>query len=289
MRFAFVEDHRGEFDLRVMLRVLEVSKSGYFDWRRGRQLRAARADQDSSLTEKIRAVHRRSKGRYGAPRVHAELREDGTRVSRKRVARLMRQAELRGKGKRKHRATTRSKTSRPVAENVLDRKFTVERPDTVWASDLTYLWTLEGWLYLAVVLDLYSRRVVGWAMGERLTEDLALNALEMALVTRKPAPGLLHHSDRGSQYTGLVYQRRLKEAGAISSMSRKGDCWDNAVVESFFATLKTEGVAGNLYRTRDEARAAVFEFVEVFYNRRRRHSSLGYLCPARFEELKRAA
>jgi transposase InsO family protein len=268
MRFAFVEDHRGEFDLRVMLRVLEVSKSGYFDWRRGRQLRAARADQDSSLTEKIRAVHRRSKGRYGAPRVLAELR---------------------GKGKRKHRATTRSKTSRPVAENVLDRKFTVERPDTVWASDLTYLWTLEGWLYLAVVLDLYSRRVVGWAMGERLTEDLALNALEMALVTRKPAPGLLHHSDRGSQYTGLVYQRRLKEAGAISSMSRKGDCWDNAVVESFFATLKTEGVAGNLYRTRDEARAAVFEFVEVFYNRRRRHSSLGYLCPARFEELKRAA
>ena len=202
---------------------------------------------------------------------------------------LMRQAELRGKGKRKYRVTTKAKSSRPVAENVLNRQFSVAKLDTVWASDLTYLWTAQGWLYLAVVLDLYSRKVVGWAMGECLTEDLAVKALEMAITTRKPAAGLLRNEDRGSQYTGLAYRRKFEGAGAISSMSRKGDCWDNAVVESFFASLKAEEVDGRLYQTRDEARAAIFEYVEVFYNRRRRHSSLGYLCPARFEELKQAA
>jgi transposase InsO family protein len=209
---------------------------------------------------------------------------------------------LRGKSKRKYRVTTKAHASRPAAENVLDRQFKVEQQDTVYASDITYLHTLEGWLYLAVVLlarktapdgllalDVFSRRVVGWSMSERITEDLTVQALEMALTARNPEPGLLHHSDRGSQYTSWAYQRTLSDAKAISSMSRKGNCWDNAVVESFFASLKAEEVDDCVYITRDEARAAVFEFIEVFYNRVRRHSSLGFVSPARFEELRLAA
>lgn len=187
MRFAFIDQHRAQFDLSVMLRVLEVSKSGYFDWRGGQSQRIVRIEQDASLTERIKSIHRCSRERYGSPRVHAELRDQGTRVSRKRVARLMRQADLRGKGKRKYRVTTRSGSSGLVAENLLDRKFSVQSLDTVWAADITYLWTLEGWLYLAVVLDVCSRRVVGWGMSERITEDLALSALDMAITARRPA------------------------------------------------------------------------------------------------------
>jgi len=289
MRFMFIEAHRQEFRLEIMLRVLRVSRSGFFDWRGRRQHPSKRTVADSSLTESIKVIHQRSRGRYGAPRVHAELREEGVRVGRKRVARLMRLAGVRAQGKRKYHVTTKSRDSRPVAGNVLDRKFNVERLDTVYAGDITYLPTSEGWLYLAVVIDLFSRRVVGWSMSERITDDLTVRALEMALCTRKPAPGLLHHSDRGSQYTGWAYLKALSEAKATSSMSRKGNCWDNAVVESFFASLKAEEVDGRVYATRLEARAAMFEFIEVFYNRQRRHSSLGFVSPARFEELRLAA
>lgn len=289
MRFAFIDDYRLVFDLKIMLRVLRVSRSGYFDWRGRQQHPSARARSDSSLTERIKVIHQRSRGRYGAPRVHAELRDEGVCIGRKRVARLMRLAGVRAQGKRKYRVTTKSRDSRPVAENVLDRKFKVERADTVYAGDITYLPTLEGWLYLAVVLDVFSRRVVGWSMSERITDDLTINALEMALTTRKPAARLLHHSDRGAQYTSWAYQKTLSDAKAVSSMSRKGNCWDNAVVESFFASLKAEEVDGRVYVTRVEARAAMFEFIEVFYNRQRRHSSLGFMSPVRFEELRLAA
>jgi putative transposase len=289
MRFAFIEAHRVLFHLEIMRRVLKVSRSGSFDWRGRQQHSNKRVVSDSSLTGKIKMIHQRSRGRYGAPRVHAELREEGVRVGRKRVARLMRSAGLHGKGKHKYRVTTKAHPARPVAENVLDRQFKAERPDTVYASDITYLYRLEGWLYLAVVLNVFSRRVVGWSMSERITDDLTLRALEMALTTRNPEPGWVHHSDRGSQYTSWADQKTLSNAKAISSMSRKGNGWDNAVVESFFASLKAEGVDGRVYATRLEARTAMFEFIEVFYNRQRRHSSLGFVSPARFEELRLAA
>ena len=287
MRYAFVREHREDYPLGLLCRVLEVSRSGYYAWRR--RPKCERAKRDEALTETIKEVHIESRSTYGSPRVHAELGAQGVRCGRKRVARLMGRAGLRAKGKRMFRVTTNSAHRLPVAENVLGRNFGVERPNEAWAADLTYIPTLEGWLYLAVVLDLYSRRVVGWAMGEQVTAELALRALRMAVAQRRPGPGLVHHSDRGSQYASHAYQRALQGIGAKPSMSGKGDCWDNAVVESFFATLKTEEVDGKTYRTRAEARASVFGYIEGFYNRRRRHSTLGFESPQRFEELRLAA
>jgi transposase InsO family protein len=231
----------------------------------------------------IRVIHRESRETYGSPRIWDALVKQGHRIGEHRVARLMRQDGIRAKTVKKWRTTTQSQHRFPVAANTLDRAFTVEEPNRVWAGDITYVWTLEGWLYLAVLLDLYSRRVVGWAMSQRVTVELTEQALTMALAKRAPTAGLLHHSDRGSQYAATSYQRVLDEYGLLPSMSRKGNCWDNACVESFFGTLKRELVYHRRYATREEARQDIFEYIEVFYNRQRRHSTLGYHSPAEYE------
>ena len=287
MTFQFIRDHREHFPVRLMCRVLEASPSGFYDWLRRPE--SQRAAEDRALIEKIQAVHNESRRTYGSPRVHASLKAEGYRIGRKRVARLMRENDIRAKAKRKFKVTTDSRHDHPVAPNLLDRQFTVEAPNTVWLADISYIWTREGWLYLAVVLDLFSRQVVGWAMDEQMPQELTLAALDMALQRRRPLPGLMHHSDRGSQYAAGAYQKRLAEHGIVCSMSRKGNCWDNAPMESFFHTLKTELVHHRDYLTRDEARRDIFEYIEVFYNRQRRHSTLGYLSPAQFEVTALAA
>jgi len=285
VKYGCIERHRGEFSVVLMCRVLEVKRSGYYAWRE--RAPSARAQKDQRLRIEIRAIHRKTCGRYGSPRIHDELRSRGERVSRKRVARLMQVEGLRGKKKRRFRVTTNSDHACPVAPNLLERKFAVEEvpgPDRVWVADITYVPTREGWLYLAVVLDLASRLVVGWSMGETLETRLAKGALEMAIERRRPASGLLHHSDRGVQYASNEYRELLQEQKARVSMSRKGNCWDNAVAESFFATLEIELIADADWQTRNEARSAIFDFLEVWYNRQRRHSSLGYLTPAEFDK-----
>jgi len=285
--YAFIRDHVAAFPISVMCEVLQVSRSGYYDWA-GRK-ESAHAAADRVLAAEIRAAHAGSRGRYGSPRVHAELRAHGRRVGRKRVARLMRENGLSARRKRRFRRTTDSAHSFPVAPNLLERNFSAAAPDRVWLADLTYVWTAEGWLYLAIVLDLFSRRVVGWAMADHLGHELALAALDMAIARRRPRPGLVHHSDRGVQYAAHGYRRRLSEHRMLCSMSRKGDCWDNAPMESFYSTLKGELVDQRDYLTRDEARADVFQYVEGFYNRRRLHSAIGYMTPEQKAELAAAA
>jgi putative transposase len=277
VRFAFIATEKACYPVALMCRVLHVSRSGYYAW--SKRPPAPRTLRDQTLALEVAAIHTESHGRYGSPRVHAELRERGQRIARKRVARLMRVAGLCARERRRFRATTDSGHGMAIKDNLLARCFTVPAPNSGWVADITYLWTLEGWLYLAVILDLFSRRVVGWALSERLERGIALDALQMALTERQPPQGLLHHSDRGSQYASREYQQLLATHGLLSSMSRKGNCWDNAVTESFFATLKLELVYQSHWRTRSQARSEVFEYIELFYNRQRRHSALGYLCP----------
>lgn len=274
----FIQQNVADFPLQLLCEVLGVSRSGYYAW--AKRAESARAQEDRALSSEIQAAHQASRGRYGSPRVHAELRAQGHRVSRKRIARLMRRMGLAARRKRRFRRTTDSRHAFPIAPNLLARNFTAQAPNRVWLADITYIWTEQGWLYLAAVLDLYTRKVVGWAMAEHLGQDLALAALDMAIRRQQPAPGLVHHADRGVQYAAHRYRARLQQHGMLCSMSRKGDCWDNAPMESFFATLKRELVEGARYATRDEARAEVFVYLEGFYNQRRRHSSLGYLTPA---------
>ena len=271
-----------------MCRVLGVSRSGFYAWRaRQHQPETQRQREDRMLTLEIKASHAASRQTYGAPRILDDLRKAGYRVGRKRIARLMRQAGLRAARPRRYVSTTDSGHGLPVAQNILNRDFTAEAIDQKWACDITYVPTDEGWLYLAVVLDLYSRRIVGHAMSTRLERSLVMEAFSLALQRRAPEPGLLHHSDRASQYASGDYQGLLSGAGLIVSMSRRGNCWDNAPVESFFATLKRELVHRCRYRTRSEARASLFEYIEVFYNARRKHSALGYLSPVAFEQKHR--
>jgi len=284
MRFAFVQTHGDEHHVTTLCRVLQVSKAGYYAW--VTRLPSEHATADEQLAETIRQVHKQSRGTYGSPRVQEKLKGKGQRHSRKRIARLMRKQGLRAKTPRRYRRTTDSNHAHPVAPNTLDRQFAVEQvaaPDRVWVSDITYLATREGWLYLAVVLDLASRRVIGWAMRHTLEGALTRAALTMALAGRQPGPGVLHHSDRGSQYAAGDYRALLSAHEMVCSMSRLGDCWDNAVAESFFATLKRELVDDADWMTRDDGRTAVFEFIEVWYNRERLHSSLGYLSPVAYE------
>jgi putative transposase len=281
VRFAFIATERACYPVALMCRVLQVSRSGYYAW--CKRPPAPRTLRDQTLALEVAAIHGESRGRYGSPRIHAELRERGQRTARKRVARLMRAAGLCARERRRFRSTTDSGHGMAIKGNLLARRFAVPAPNSGWVTDITYLWTLEGWLYLAVILDLYSRRVVGWAISERLERGVALDALQMALSDRQPPQGLLHHSDRGSQYASHEYQQLLAAHGVMSSMSRKGNCWDNAVAESFFATLKLELVYQSHWRTRTQARSEVFEYIELFYNRQRRHSALGYLCPNEFE------
>ena len=281
MKFRFIRDHCASFPVRTACRVLGVSPSGFYAWRRRPGGRRAEADRE--LSREIAAIHAASRGTYGCPRVHAELRDRGHHVSRKRVARLMRASGLQARRKRRFRATTDSRHAHPVAPNLLEQRFEATRADEIWLADITYVPTAEGWLYLAVILDLFTRQVVGWAMDREMPQALTLRALMMALARRRPLPGLIHHSDRGSQYAATAYQNALRAHGIRCSMSRKANCFDNAPAESFFGTLKTELVHQQHYATRAAARRAIFEYMEVFYNRQRRHSALGYKSPAEFE------
>ena len=278
MRYLFIKEHQGKFSNTVMCRVLDVSVSGYYAWqRRGN---CARAHANKVLLEQIKTIHKESRATYGSPRVHRELKDRGALCGRHRVARLMRKHGIRPKQKRRFKVTTDSKHTLPIAANVLDRKFDVCKADKVWASDITYIPTQSGWLYLAVVIDLCSRRVIGWSMQSRMNYNLVKEALKMALDNRKPAT--IHHSDRGSQYASHNYQALLRQSNIICSMSRKGNCWDNAPVESFFATLKKE--LHMRYQNHDEARRDIFEYIEVWYNRKRKHSAIGYLSPVQYEQ-----
>jgi transposase InsO family protein len=273
-----------EWPVAQMCRVLGVSRSGYYAWR-SRKPSAAEVRREE-LTAEAKHIHARVKGRYGSPRIHAELVARGHECCVNFVAKLMRQAGIAAKTKRKFKQTTDSNHSMPVAQNVLDRQFDPEEPNASWVADITYVPTREGWLYLAVVEDLFSRMVVGWSMSETMTSRLVVDALEMALARRLTLTGssaLVAHSDRGSQYASEHYQRRLRDERIACSMSRRGDCWDNAPMESFFASLKRELVHHEDYATRDQARASIFEYIEAFYNRVRRHSSLGYVAPAEYE------
>ena len=267
--------------MRTMCQVLEISASAYYEWQAEQE--SAHAQRDGELRELVRAIFADSKGRYGAPRIQRALAKKGTRISRKRVARLMRELGIRAKSARKYKATTDSNHRLPVAPNLLERRFETEAPNRVWVSDITYLWTRQGWMYLAVIIDLFSRRIVGWGLQERMSASLVCESLDAAVRLRKPPPGLVFHSDRGSQYASKAFRRRLWRYRMQQSMSRKGNCWDNAVAESFFATLKKELVRNLAFETRTSARSQVFEYIEVFYNRKRAHSLLGYETPTSFE------
>lgn len=283
MKFAFVRARKAEFPVELMCRHFGVSRSGFYAFcHRGPSRRKV---QDGVLSEAIAAIHRRSRGTYGRPRVQAALRSEGLGASSKRVGRLMKQQGLQASRRRRYRCTTDSGHKLPVAANVLARAFFAQAPCEAWVGDITFIPTAQGWLYLSVLLDLFSRRVVGWAMSETIDRSLCLSALRMALLTCQPKPGLLHHTDRGSQYASLDYQAALRTAGLVSSMSRRGNCWDNAVAESFFATLKQELCHLRNFASRDEARRAIFEYIEVFYNRQRLHSSLDYRSPIEYEAL----
>ncbi|GLV53202.1 transposase [Dictyobacter sp. S3.2.2.5] len=282
MKYQFIEQHKQEFPIIVMCQVLGVSESGFYAWRKRPDCQRKR--EDAHLRTQIRQLFTTHQGRYGSPRLHAELKGQGKRISRKRVARLMREAGLGAKGKRRRVIPTRRDASHPVAPNLLQRNFTATEPNTKWVTDITYIPTIQGWLYLAVVLDLYSRAVVGWSMSASCDEKLAENALQMAVSRRRPHVGLLHHSDRGCQYTSYAYRGLLKRAGMIVSMSRKGNCWDNASMESFFGSLKQECVGNVIYASHEQARQSLFEYLEIYYNRQRRHSTLGYMSPLAYEQ-----
>jgi len=281
VKYACVDRRRDRYPVRMMCRLLRVSASGYYAWRI--RAESSRTTSDRALMMEIRQVHQDSKGVYGSPRVHAELLAKGIPVGRHKVARLMRLARLGGCPKRRFRVTTQRDPRHPVANNLLKQNFSTDAPNRCWAADITYISTREGWLYLAVVMDLYSRRVVGWSMSRWMSRRLVLAALRMAIDAREPAGGLVHHSDRGGQYTSDDFRDELARHGIDCSMSGTGNCYDNAVVESFFASLKRERVNRVRYRTRDEARADIFDYIEVFYNRKRRHGYLGNISPDDFE------
>ncbi len=286
MKFGFVDEHRGIWPVRMMCAVLGLSASGYYAWRTRPVSRRVTANE--ALLEDIRLIHAESCGTYGSPRVHAVLRGHGRRVGRTRVELLMRRAGIRGLAALPRRTrTTDSRHGYPIAPNRLGRNFTAQAPNQIWLADLTYIPTGEGWLYLAAILDMHTRKLVGWSMRETLHVQIALEALNMAIERQRPPPGLIHHSDRGIQYAAEAYRSALAMAGISPSMSRKGDCWDNAPMESFFHTLKTERVHHRIYATRAEARRDLFGYIEGFYNSRRLHSALGYISPADME--RRAA
>jgi putative transposase len=282
VKFAFIKEHRRTWPVVAICRVLKVSRSGFFVWLKRPVSKRQRRQEE--LIEKIRAVHQENRQLYGSPRVYRSLLIDGQIVCRNTVAKLMRQAKIRAKTRRRFvPRTTDSAHQQPVADNALDRNFTAKAPDRKWVADITYVPTDQGWLYLAAVLDLFSRKIVGWSMADHMKTDLVSDALQMALGRRDPPQGLLHHSDRGVQYASDEYQKLLVDHGIRVSMSGKGDCWDNAVMESFWATLKMELVYQKEYPTHSEARHSIFEYIEVFYNRQRLHSSLGYVSPESFE------
>jgi putative transposase len=282
MRFRFIEDHRADYPVRVMCGALDVSPAGYYAWRS--RLESPRSAANRDLLDDIARIHRDTRGRYGSPRIHVELQAQGRGVSRGRVERLMRRHGIRAIMARPRRVrTTDSRHDHPIAPNLLNRNFSAAAPNLVWLTDITYVETAQGWLYLAAVMDLYSRRIVGWAMDDHLRTELPLAALNMAISTRRPGPNLIHHSDRGAQYASADYRTALQSASMRASMSRRADCYDNAPMESFFHTLKTEQVYHQQYETRDQAKSDIFAYIEGFYNRTRRHSSIGYKTPIEIE------
>jgi transposase InsO family protein len=282
VRFAFIEAEKARYSVRTLCRLLGVTRSGFYAWCKRDE--SPRAIANRRLGVEIRSAFEANRRAYGSPRIYHELRAAGGSAGRHRIARLMRQHGLQARRKRRFIATTDSRHDRRVARNLVRREFEVAQPNRVWAGDVTFIPTSDGWLYLAVLLDLCSRRVVGWAMSARNDESLVLDALRMALEQRCPAPGLVVHSDRGTTYAGGGYQAALSRAGARCSMSRRGNCWDNAVVESFFSSLKTETAIGQSFASRALARQLVFDYIECFYNRTRRHSTLDYLSPESYEQ-----
>ena len=285
--YRFVDCEKAVFPIRTMCRVLGVSPSGYWAW--AKRPPSARARRDAELADRIRIIHTRSRGTYGVPRVHAELAYEGIACGRKRVARLMAAAGLEGVHRRRAaRTTVRDRDAAP-APDLVERSFAAAGPDRLWVADITYVPTWSGFLYVAVVVDAFSRVVVGWSMAGHLRTELILDALDMAITRRRPADGLVHHSDRGTQYTSLAFGRRCREAGIAQSMGSTGDAYDNAMAESFFASLETELLDRTSFRTRADARLAVFDYIEAFYNPQRRHSALDYLSPADFERRYRSA
>ncbi len=282
MRYDFIRRQRKAYPVTLLCKVMEVSRSGFYQHLR---IEPKKISKDQfTLESATKELFRKSKKTYGARRISNGLRKQGFNVGRHQAGSLMRRLELRVESRRRFKVTTDSKHDHPIAPNHLNREFQVNTPDKVWASDITYIWTCQGWLYLAVVLDLFSRKVVGWSLQATMTAELVKEALAMAVGRRQPLNGLLHHSDRGSQYASEAYRQELDKYGITASMSRKGDCWDNAVVERFFRSLKTELTCHNLYSTRAEARRDVIEYIEMFYNSNRLHSYLGYQSPIEFEE-----
>jgi transposase InsO family protein len=279
--YELVHSEKARFPVGVLCEAVGISRSAYYGWRKGSPSQRRLANE--RLLAEIRIIHAEHRQRYGSPRVRAELSERGLRVGKHRVARLMRENGLRARPRRRFRRTTDSRHRLPVAGNLLQRRFTASRPDEAWVGDITYIWTNEGWAYVAVLLDLFSRRVVGWALHKSLALDLAVAALRNALTRRRPPRGLVHHTDRGCQYASGAYRRLLQRHGAECSMSRAGDCWDNAVAESFFATLKKELVHGCAFQTRTEAYDAISDYIENYYNAKRRHSAAGNQSPINFE------
>lgn len=282
MKYRFMQRHQQEFSIERMSRVFKVSRSGYYRFIKATP--STRVEEEARLLVKIKDIHETSRQTYGSPRIHAELREEGEICSRKRVANIMKKSGIMAKMKKQFKVTTRANPKAPVAPNLLEQDFTAKLPNQRWVADFTYVATQEGWLYVAAVLDLFSRRIVGLSMSDRMTDDLVIAALQQALNHRQPHAGLLHHSDRGSQYTSSDFQQLLSRHSIIASMSGRGNCYDNSAMESFFHTLKTEHIYFEHYQTREQARQSIFEYVEVFYNRKRRHSTLGYVSPAVFEK-----
>lgn len=282
MRYEFIRAEKANHSVAILCRVLEVSRSGFYRW--AEETTCDRHRRDAELAQRVETIHVTSNKRYGSPRVHRQLRNEGQSVSRKRVERLMREKGLVARPRRRYRGTTDSSHEHPAAPNLLQRDFTASAADQVWVADITYIPCVIGFVYLAVILDLFSRRVVGWSVQSHLREELALEALQMALETRRPAPGLIHHSDRGIQYAATEYRDQLSSRGLLSSMSRRGNCWDNAPAESFFSTLEFELLRDRSFHGVFDASDALFEYIEIFYNRERLHSTLGYQSPDAVEQ-----
>jgi transposase InsO family protein len=281
MKYEFMSQHENEFSIERMSKMLNISRGSYYKFIHTKP--SPRKQENERLLGKIKIIHKDSHGTYGSPRIHAELREDGETCSRKRVAKMMKKEGIVAKMKKRFKVTTKSNPKAIPAPNLLEQNFTAEKPNERWVADFTYVSTKEGWLYVATVLDLFSRRIVGLAMSDRMTSNLVMHALQQALTHRRPPSNLIHHSERGSQYTSSDFQQLLKKYNIISSMSGIGNCYDNAAQERFYHTLKTEHVYFEYYTTREEAKQSIFEYIEVFYNRKRRHSTLGYVSPMTFE------
>lgn len=277
----FIKEHRKQYPFGLMCNVLNVSRSGYHKWLK-RKLSARMLENQRILTI-IRYYYNNSKGTYGLPRIYAAIRKEGYRVNKKRIARLMRENNIRAKTKKRFKLTTTHNTKAEASDNILKGNFCASAENKIWTGDITYIWTKQGWLYLAVVMDIYSRKIVGWSIHNRLSTELVIRALIMAIINRNPGKGIIFHSDKGSQYTSNSFRQLLKLYGIVQSMSSTGNCYDNAITESFFHTLKTELIYWESYQTREEAKRSIFEYIEIYYNRKRLHSSLEYLSPVEFE------